>query len=87
MAEAIVSDWLSDYAALEPGEIKSFAAQHEHNHDVSQALYSVLNEKSKYPEVSLYTVVDQKVYQYNMHLCFSAAAVDMQSIVQLLSIN
>lgn len=52
MAESIVNDWLSDYALLESSEIRSFAAQHEHNHEVASALFTVLNERLKYPDVS-----------------------------------
>lgn len=52
MAESIVSDWLADYAALEKSEIRTFAAQHEHNHEISNALFSIINERLKYPDVS-----------------------------------
>lgn len=52
MAESIVSDWLADYAALEPSEIRTFAAQHEHNHEISSALFTIINERLKYPDVS-----------------------------------
>lgn len=52
MAESIVSDWLADYAALEPTEIRTFAAQHEHNHEISSALFTIINERLKYPDVS-----------------------------------
>lgn len=51
MAESIVSDWLSDYASLEPFEIRSFASQHEHNHEIAHALFTILNERLKYPDV------------------------------------
>lgn len=52
MAESIVSDWLSDYAALQAFEIRSFASQHEHNHEIAHALFTILNERLKYPDVS-----------------------------------
>lgn len=52
MAESIVSDWLSDYSLLEPSEIRTFSAQHEHNHEVASALFTVLNERLKYPDVN-----------------------------------
>lgn len=54
MAESIVSDWLSDYVNIEEMELNSFVAQHENNHDVSKALFTVLNERHKYPDVSHY---------------------------------
>lgn len=52
MAESIVNDWLADYAALEPSEIRTFAAQHEDNYEISSALFSIINERIKYPDVS-----------------------------------
>lgn len=52
MAEAIVQDWLTDYSQLEATELSSFAAQHENNHEVASALFSVLSERNKYPDVS-----------------------------------
>lgn len=53
MAEAIVSDWLADYAALQPAELRSFAAEHGHNHEIPQALFTIINERAKYPEVCI----------------------------------
>lgn len=53
MAESIVNDWLADYAAIEPTEIRAFAAQHEHNHEISSALFTIINERLKYPDVSM----------------------------------
>lgn len=52
MAESIVTDWLADYSSLETSEIRSFAAQHENYHEIASALYTILNEKNKYPDVS-----------------------------------
>lgn len=52
MAESIVSDWLAEYAALEPTEMQTFVADHEHNHEVSSALFTIINERLKYPDVS-----------------------------------
>lgn len=54
MAESIVSDWLSDYVNIEVTELNSFIAQHENNHDVSKALFTILNERHKYPDVSFF---------------------------------
>lgn len=53
MAESIVTDWLADYAALEKSEIRTFAAQHEQNLDISNALFTIVNERLKYPDVSV----------------------------------
>lgn len=52
MAESIVTDWLADYSSLDTSEIRSFAAQHENYHEIASALYTILNEKNKYPDVS-----------------------------------
>lgn len=53
MAESIVSDWLAEYAALEPTELQTFIADHEDNHEVSSALFTIINERLKYPDVSM----------------------------------
>lgn len=53
MAESIVSDWLAEYAALEATELQSFIADHENNHEVSSALFTIINERLKYPDVSI----------------------------------
>lgn len=52
MAEAIVSDWLAEYNSLEPQEIRSFAALHAENHELSTAIQAILNDKTKHPDVS-----------------------------------
>lgn len=52
MAESIVSDWINDFNALEPEELKSFAALHTENHELSTAIHTVLNDRSKHTEVS-----------------------------------
>jgi hypothetical protein len=54
MAESIIHDWLSDFNSLQDVELKSFAAQHENNHEISTALYTILNERHKYKDVSTY---------------------------------
>lgn len=51
MAEAIVSDWITEYENLLPEEVKSFIAQLESNHEIATALYTVLADKSKHAEV------------------------------------
>lgn len=52
MAEAIISDWISDYSSLQESELRTFAAQHENDFEISKALYTVLNERAKYKDVS-----------------------------------
>lgn len=38
----LITEWLSEYAALRENEIKSFAAEHEHNHEIATALFNLL---------------------------------------------
>lgn len=52
MAESIVNDWVADYEAMELPEIRTFIAQHEHNTDIPTALFTVIKERVKYPDVS-----------------------------------
>lgn len=52
MAEAIVEDWLQEYGRLTKEELKTFAADHEDNHDLTAALFTIFNERSKYPELT-----------------------------------
>lgn len=51
MAEEIVNDWLAEYAALEPSEMAAFAARHENYHEIADAIYTILNERLKYPDL------------------------------------
>lgn len=38
----LITEWLSEYAALRENEIKSFAAEHEHNHEIATAIFNLL---------------------------------------------
>uniref|UniRef100_A0A1Q3FUJ3 Putative beta-catenin-tcf/lef signaling pathway component drctnnb1a n=1 Tax=Culex tarsalis TaxID=7177 RepID=A0A1Q3FUJ3_CULTA len=58
MAEAIISDWISDYSSLQESELRTFAAQHENDFEISKALYTVLNERAKYKDL-IYPVCNQ----------------------------
>uniref|UniRef100_A0A4Y0BBU2 Uncharacterized protein n=1 Tax=Anopheles funestus TaxID=62324 RepID=A0A4Y0BBU2_ANOFN len=51
MAEAIIADWISDYSALQESELRTFAAQHENDFEISKALYTILNERMKYKDL------------------------------------
>ncbi|ETN63217.1 hypothetical protein AND_005065 [Anopheles darlingi] len=51
MAEAIIADWIADYSALQESELRTFAAQHENDFEISKALYSILNERTKYKDL------------------------------------
>ncbi|CAH0406505.1 unnamed protein product [Chilo suppressalis] len=37
----LITEWLNEYASLQENEIKSFAAEHEHNHEISTALFNL----------------------------------------------
>ncbi|KAL4710708.1 hypothetical protein ACJJTC_004353 [Scirpophaga incertulas] len=37
----LINEWLSEYASLQDNEIKSFAAEHEHNHEIATALFNL----------------------------------------------
>ncbi|XP_055379682.1 hyccin isoform X1 [Condylostylus longicornis] len=52
MAEAIVQDWLSEYESIEDDEeMRVFANMHEMNPEVVDAIYTILNERIKYPDL------------------------------------
>ncbi|XP_055917942.1 hyccin isoform X2 [Eupeodes corollae] len=51
MAEAIVQDWLAEYESLQPSEMQSFASLHENNQEIAEAIYTIFNERLKYPEL------------------------------------
>ncbi|XP_055707815.1 hyccin isoform X2 [Phlebotomus papatasi] len=58
MAESLVTDWIADYSSLDASEIRTFAAQHEHNHEIASALFSILNERHKYTDL-LHSICNQ----------------------------
>lgn len=37
----LISEWLNEYAALQENEVKSFAAEHEHNHEIATAIFNL----------------------------------------------
>ncbi|KAJ8725641.1 hypothetical protein PYW08_003824 [Mythimna loreyi] len=37
----LISEWLNEYAALQENEIKSFAAEHEHNHEIATVIFNL----------------------------------------------
>lgn len=41
----LIKEWLSEYSSLQEHEIKSFAAEHEHNHEISTAIFNLLNNE------------------------------------------
>lgn len=38
----LITEWLNEYAALREYEVKSFAAEHEHNHEIATAVFNLL---------------------------------------------
>ncbi|XP_049867617.1 hyccin [Pectinophora gossypiella] len=38
----LINEWLTEYASLQDHEIKSFAAEHEHNHEIATAIFNLL---------------------------------------------
>lgn len=38
----LIVEWLQEYASLQENEIKSFAAEHEHNHEIATAIFKLL---------------------------------------------
>lgn len=51
MAEAIVSDWIAEFNSLEPEELKTFSALHNENHELSTAIQTIFNDRTKHSEV------------------------------------
>lgn len=39
--QQLISEWLNEYATLQENEIKSFAAEHEHNHEIATAIFNL----------------------------------------------
>lgn len=94
MAESLVTDWLADYEVLDPKEIRAFATQHEHNHEITSALFTIINERLKYPDVSriwgfgpAYAIIliGGAFISYGSYFFFTGITLDLWSIVQLLS--
>lgn len=38
----LITEWLNEYVSLQENEIKSFAAEHEHNHEIATAIFNLL---------------------------------------------
>ncbi|XP_028164044.1 hyccin [Ostrinia furnacalis] len=37
----LINEWIAEYTSLQENEIKSFAAEHEHNHEIATALFNL----------------------------------------------
>ena len=84
MAEAIVSDWLAEYNSLEPQEIRTFAALHAENHELSTAIHSILNDKTKHSEVSTWGSKVELNKMINCLLCKQEWAEIIKKIISWL---
>ncbi|XP_041977174.1 hyccin [Aricia agestis] len=49
----LITEWLNEYASLQENEIKSFAAEHEHNHEIATAIFNLLYDEDKEKENDL----------------------------------
>lgn len=64
MVEALVVDWLQDYNQLNgDDELRTFAASHEFNHEVSVAVFTILSERVKYADL-VHSVCNQLHHFY-----------------------
>lgn len=63
MAEGkhLIKEWLNEYASLQDHEIKSFAAEHEHNHEISTAIFNLLNAEEEGQPSSSKPDIDEEV--------------------------
>lgn len=39
----LLTEWLNEYKCLQENEIKSFAAEHEHNHEIATAIFNLFS--------------------------------------------
>lgn len=67
MAHEIVGDWLQEYSKLEKDELKTFAANYENDHELSSALFTILSERTKYPDL-IHAICNQLHSFYRSHL-------------------
>lgn len=37
----LIGEWLNEYASLQENEIQSFAAEHEHNHEIATTIFNL----------------------------------------------
>lgn len=43
----LILEWINEYASLQENEIKSFAAEHEHNHEIATAIFNLFYYESE----------------------------------------
>ncbi|XP_052757424.1 hyccin-like [Galleria mellonella] len=65
----LINEWLSEYAALQENEIKSFAAEHEHNHEIATALFNLFYLEDDSDSQSTNKTDDAKIDQVLENVC------------------
>lgn len=53
MTESLVNEWLADCADHSPAELHTFANTLSQDHEIIRALFTLLEERSKYSEVNI----------------------------------
>lgn len=48
----LITEWLSEYATLQENEMKSYAAEHEHNHEIATAIFNLFYHEEDEPTSS-----------------------------------
>lgn len=74
----LISEWIAEYSSLQENEIKSFAAEHEHNHEIATALFNLfyceeeteVNSHSKNPPENSEEVINYWYLFYFITLVF-----------------
>lgn len=94
MTESLITEWLIDCADLSSTELHTFASSLSQDNEIVRALYAVLDERSKYSQVSnfYYCQIMETDYYiksnsmfFNFH--FLARRHSMQSTIRLLSLS
>lgn len=65
----LISEWLNEYVALQENEIKSFAAEHEHNHEIATALFNMIYSEDQDDDHSGLKDNEAQFDQVTLYLC------------------
>ncbi|XP_059054318.1 hyccin [Achroia grisella] len=65
----LINEWLSEYATLQENELKSFAAEHEHNHEIATALFNLFYSEDDSDTDSTNQTDDAKMDQVLENVC------------------
>lgn len=69
MTESLITEWLADCADLSPTELHTFASTLSQDNEIVRALYAVLDERSKYSQVSDYRFLYNPETSKQVSLC------------------